>query len=302
MTRAAPARRDGIMADTKNKAPIIIKRVKKGHGGHHGGAWKVAYADFVTAMMAFFLLMWLLNTSPTKTKLELANYFQKFSLFTSGGGATIMNVRTGGASVQGGVSSDDSTTGEAMDRPTLSSGILDEPGRSVGEVIRLAVADELGGDAGEQILVDRTEGGLRIQITDGDGRSLFELGKATPRPLARRLLGVIARSIASLPNPIVVEGHTDSYGFRNGGGYTNWELSADRANAVRRLLVEAGVPAGRIVRVSGLAHTDPLIPDVPMDPRNRRISIILLDRKPGSGDGAFRDVEPEQIENPGSIF
>lgn len=281
---------------------VIVKKKRVHGGGHHGGSWKVAYADFVTAMMAFFLLMWILNTSPAKTKLELSNYFQQFSLFAAGGSTRVMNVTTGGASVQGGAGNEKSTVGETMSQ--MSSGILDARGRAVGEVIRMEVSGEIGAEAGEQILVDRVDGGLRIQITDQGGRSMFELGSARPRPIAREILGIIARSVGPLPNRIVVEGHTDSYGFKGGRGYSNWELSADRANAVRRLLGEAGVPAGRIVRVSGLAHTDPLIPDVPMDPRNRRISIILLEGKASSSnsDGRFRDVEPEQLESSGTVF
>ena len=118
---------------------------------------------------------------------------------------------------------------------------------------------------------------MRIQVVDRDGRAMFELGSAKPRPLAMEIVKVIAKSIAGMPGKVMIEGHTDSYGFKNDGSYTNWELSSDRANAIRRLLIKAGVQTDRIARVAGYANTKRLVLDVPMDPRNRRISIILLD-------------------------
>jgi len=255
---------------------IIIKKVKKGHGGHHGGAWKVAYADFVTAMMAFFLLMWLLNMSSPEQRVRLAYYYKNFSIFEKSGAVAIG--ATGETVSLSGQGQEQLNSPSDKSKPSSMSKVTDMTTQEkIEQDLKYAITEQLGEDAGEQVLIDRVEGGLRIQVVDRDGRAMFELGSANPRPLAKKIVKVIAKSIAGLPNKIMIEGHTDSYGFKNNGQYTNWDLSSDRANATRKLLVKGGVSAKRIARVAGYADTNRLVPDVPMDPRNRRISIILLD-------------------------
>lgn len=255
---------------------IIIKKIKKGHGGHHGGAWKVAYADFVTAMMAFFLLMWLLNMSSPEQRVRLAYYYKNFSIFEKSGAVAIG--ATGETVSLSGQGQEQLNSPSDKAKPSSMSKVTDlTMQEKIKQDLKYAITEQLGEDTGEQVLIDRVEGGLRIQVVDRDGRTMFELGSANPRPLAKKIVKIIAKSIAGLPNKIIIEGHTDSYSFKNDGQYTNWDLSSDRANATRKLLVKGGVSAKRIAGVAGYADTNRLVPDVPMDPRNRRISIILLD-------------------------
>ncbi len=236
----------------------------------------MAYADFVTAMMAFFLLMWLLNMSSTEQRVRLAYYYKNFSIFEKSGAVAIGSegetVSLSGQGQEQLNSPSDRTSSGSMSKVT---DLMTQ--KKTTQELKYAITEQLGEETGEQVLVDVVEGGLRIQLVDRDGRAIFELGSANPRPLAMEVVKVIATSIAGLPGKVMIEGHTDSYGFKNDGSYTNWELSSDRANAIRRLLVKAGVQTDRIARVVGYANTKRLVQDVPMDPRNRRISIILLD-------------------------
>lgn len=285
-------------------APIIIKKVKKGGHGAHGGAWKVAYADFVTAMMAFFLLLWLLNVTTTEQKEGLADYFAPTaaSLSQSGAGGIMggTSMQTEGAQVSNlGVPSVVSSIkppeqgrknegAEAEKTRELEEAELLEKLRKIEEMsfeqareqIRQAINKdpELSG-LKDHIIIDMTPEGLRIQIVDQFNESMFESGSAQITPRIRSLVSMIAKSIEELPNSLSISGHTDSASF-NGGDYTNWELSSDRANASRRALLDAGLDPERIEKVAGLADTDPLIADDPSNPGNRRISIILLRETP----------------------
>lgn len=282
------------MADPNDeKQPIIIKKVKKGGGGHHGGAWKVAYADFVTAMMAFFLLLWLLNVTTDEQKSAISAYFSpadpRVSESVSGSGG----VMGGTALSPDGAMTSDQTPVIAQQAPP-ASGIgregsdadAEEVGldredasafRKTEEELRQAIESvpELQQFA-ENLLIDQTPEGLRIQIVDQEGKPMFPLGGTEPLPPARKLMLLIADVIQGMPNKISIRGHTDSIPFGKKNNYTNWELSADRANASRRVLLEGGLDIERIENVQGKADREHLVPDQPNSARNRRISIILL--------------------------
>ena len=282
--------------------PILIKKVKKvaGHG-HHGGAWKVAYADFVTAMMAFFLLMWLINTTDPEQKRGIAEYFAPASVSpsTSGSGGIL-----GGTSLgDDGVKSDGSMavinqlapeapqtdeTGNTTDLSSASEEELrEEIARreaadfaSAAASLRQAMQDmpELA-ELSRHLIIDQTPEGLRIQLVDQEGRSMFEQNSARPNERARVLLRAISRVINQLPNRITISGHTSATGTR-ASAPGDWALSSGRADASRQILEGAGVDADRIYQVSGKAGSDPLYPDDPTLAGNRRIAIILLREAP----------------------
>ena len=298
---------------------VIIKRIKKGgHDGHHGGAWKVAYADFVTAMMAFFLLMWLINTTTPEQKRGIADYFspQSISQTSSGSGGVLGGVtvaqsqvksggtvsvfqrnteaqksdpartrdnggRNGGATnaqglaPQSQVQSDDSLQ---RSLPSSQAGEFE----SAAESIRQAIQDSPDIAAlSRQVVVDQTPEGLRIQLVDQDGKPMFQNGSAQPMPYARQLLATIAKIVDRLPNRISISGHTNGQSSN-----TDWQLSADRANAARALLTGAGVDSDRIYEVVGKAGSQPLLPENPDASANRRLSIVLLRDVPPVPAGA----------------
>jgi chemotaxis protein MotB len=291
------------LADT----PIVIKRIVKGGHAHHGGAWKVAYADFVTAMMAFFLLMWLINTTTPEQKRGIADYFAPQSISpTASGAGGIMGgkvmgqeaSRAGGAvslfqknapnakntaaqtqqnsASQGGGSSsqdqDDGTTGTSLQNGEFAH---------AAEAIRQAVADNPDVAAlSKQVVVDQTPEGLRIQLVDQDGRPMFQQGTATPLPYTRKILALVAKVVNRLPNRISISGHTEGKPFTASNGATNWELSAARANAGRAILTAAGVSSDRIYEVAGKAGAEPLLPEDPDASANRRLSIVLMREAP----------------------
>jgi len=298
------------MADQQ---PIIIIRRKKrgGHAAHHGGAWKVAYADFVTAMMAFFLLLWLLNVTTDVQRKGIADYFAPANISKSEsgaggifGGQTInspgaeisdksqpsvqdVTIPTVGKGEEGeeetpGMSSADNkpantTTLSKEEQAVAASMKSEEEGFKLAEqTLKQAIlgSPELKGYV-DQIAIDRTPEGLRIQIIDRDKFSMFPSGGAVPYERGVALLTMIGRVVARLPNKISVTGHTDGTPFVAGSGRDNWTLSTERANVSREFLVKAGVDETHIARVSGLADRDAYVPD-PKDPRNRRISIVLL--------------------------
>lgn len=310
------------MAQDENR-PIIIKKVKKGGGhGHHGGAWKVAYADFVTAMMAFFLLLWLLNATTEEQKRGIADYFSPSSVAPSSSGAGGV---LGGQSLdmEGQLNSDRSPTGITISIPTSTeekdpdeageetasgtgsdSGEESAEGSDSAELSNEELEQEMAAREAEQfeeaeaalrqaiegvpelqelaenLLVDQTPEGMRIQIVDRDKTSMFPSGSASMLPRTQQLMGLVADAISRTPNRVAIKGHTDSTAFSSGSGYSNWELSTDRANASRRALIEAGLAAQRIESVAGRADQEPLIPEDPTSPQNRRISIILLRENP----------------------
>ena len=303
---------------------VIIKRIKKGgHGGHHGGAWKVAYADFVTAMMAFFLLMWLINTTTPEQKRGIADYFapQSIAQTLSGSGgvlsgkvmgqesaraggaasvfqknspsspnskskSTVAAVSQGGASSSEGQSSDtQAASGDSADRSTAASS-QDGEFAHAAEAIHQAIQDNPDlAKLSKQVIMEQTPEGLRIQLVDQDGRAMFQQGTSQPMPYAKRLLAEIGKIIDRLPNRISISGHTEATPFTGPGGITNWELSAARANAGRVLLAAGGLNADRIYEVAGKAGSEPLLPEDPNASANRRLSITLLREAPPVSPG-----------------
>jgi chemotaxis protein MotB len=291
--------------------PIIIKKVKKVVGGGHlGGAWKVAYADFVTAMMAFFLLMWLLNTTTPEQKQGIADYFAPASISssTSGSGGILGGTSLGddGAKADGKMSVIQQMAPEApkeTDKEGQSSTTADldsaseealrdalakkeqDSFASAAQSLRQSLQDmpELA-ELSKQIMIDQTPEGLRIQLIDQEGRSMFKDNSREPNDRARILLRAISKIINQLPNRITISGHTSASpaGKRTDG---DWSLSAGRADASRQVLRSAGVDEDRIYQVSGKANSEPLYADDPTLPGNRRISIVLLREKPVLPDG-----------------
>ena len=301
-----------MAGDAKKLQPIIIKRVKKGGHAVHGGAWKIAYADFVTAMMAFFLLMWLLGSTTEGDKKGLADYFAaplKLSLMSSGSGA-------GDAShvVKGGGEDLTRSTGQVKrgeiqaTRSTINLHQLKSE-QTRAEISRLEdlkkkVENKIAENAklaamGSQILLEMTPDGLRIQIVDQDQRPMFASGSPAVQPGMRELLRAVGGVLAEVPNRLTLEGHTDALPFGKAGageaGYSNWELSADRANASRRELLTGGLPDDHVLRVQGLAASNPFDRKDPTAPANRRISIIVMTR--AAEDRLFRTA-PEPAAEP----
>jgi len=282
-----------MAGDSKKLQPIIVKKIKKGGHGHHGGAWKIAYADFVTAMMAFFLLMWLLGSTTEGDKKGIADYFSsplKIALLSSGSGA-------GDAShvVKGGGQDLTRTTGQvkrgevAADRAHVNLKAL-KAEQVRAEIARLKdlqakVEQKIKANSklaamSSQIRLDMTADGLRIQIVDEQQRPMFDSGSAIVKPYMRELLREIGAVLGEVPNRLTLEGHTDAQPFQGGErGYSNWELSADRANASRRELVAGGLPDDRVLRVQGLASSNLFDRNDPASPANRRISIIVMNRE-----------------------
>ena len=248
------------------KKIIIIKKKSGGHGGHHGGAWKLAYADFVTAMMAFFMVLWLVGLD-VETKKAVEGYFQN--------PVGTKNAYSGGASpIASGAS-------PAQVKRNALKLIVRRVEEAQFKDFQTRIAAKLDSSPSlkglkNSIEVIITRDGLRIELVEkGSGDDFFAQGSAVLRPRALAAIALIAEEIALLSNPIILEGHTDGAPFGVGGSYTNWELSADRANAARRVVVASGVPNDRLVQVRGLADRDLRNANDPYDPTNRRISIFL---------------------------
>ncbi|WP_203071128.1 flagellar motor protein MotB [Falsiroseomonas ponticola] len=329
-----------------NLPPIVIKRIEEGEHGHHGGAWKIAYADFVTAMMAFFLLMWLVNATTEAQRRGIADYFaqpndlargpsgsgQPFggrSLYSDGpliaDAPLVPTMRT----AQPGLDSEEEEEGPEIRLPRPSARQQTPPAQAVpdgdamadaarrageleaalrgadnaarrgsvdnealrraaeaarqelltraAEEIRQAVRnDPTLASLGRQLIVEEVAEGLRIQLVDAEGQPVFETGRAAPNERGRALLLRVAQVLARLPHPIEITGHTDAAPFRGGGERSNWDLSAERANATRRLLVDAGVTDRRMRSVSGRAERELLVPANPLDAANRRVAVLML--------------------------
>jgi len=248
---------------------IIIKRPKVvAGGGHHGGAWKVAYADFVTAMMAFFLLMWLLNATTEDQRRGLADYFNP--------SIPIAAVSGGGPDALDG---EEVTQAPALSMMSHTEDTNDAEAGMPADEMTKALESALEGEAAElsdHISIRMSPEGLVIELTDRDSRPLFASGRADPSPVLEKLTTAVAQALDGVSNAIKIVGHTDSRRYSAGQqSYSNWELSSDRANAARRMMASAGLPEARVTEVSGRAATMPLVED-PLDPRNRRISITLL--------------------------
>jgi chemotaxis protein MotB len=292
------------------EAPVVIKKIKKGGGhGHHGGAWKVAYADFVTAMMAFFLLMWLINTTSPEQKRGIADYFAPASVSqsTSGSGGILGGTALGddGAKSNGSMAVMEQLSPEApqdaeeagKSEKTGAAGAQSSPEAAAAEAAARKEQDDFNSAAqslrqamqdmpelaelSKQVLVDQTPEGLRIQLVDQEGRPMFEEGSTRPNDRARLLLRAVAKVVVQLNNRITISGHTSAtVGARTGRGGDDWALSAQRANASRNVLQEAGVDPDRVYQVAGKANSDPLYPDDPTLAGNRRIAVVLLREKP----------------------
>ncbi|OEZ54054.1 flagellar motor protein MotB [Duganella sp. HH105] len=271
--------------------PIIVKRIKKGGGGHHGGAWKIAYADFVTAMMAFFLLMWLLG-STTKGDLNgISEYFKtplKVAMQGGSGSGDSSSVIPGGGKDltrrDGQVkASDDPQIKKTFNLTAAKAALEAEENqrlKALKEKIEAKIeANPLLKKYKEQLLLDITSEGLRIQIVDEQNRPMFALAKAELQPYTREILHEIGFVLNDVPNKIGLSGHTDSTPYLSDAGYSNWELSADRANASRRELIAGGMADAKVLRVVGLASAANLDKADPFNPINRRISIIVMNKR-----------------------
>lgn len=269
---------------------IIIKKVRKMEEEEdHGGQWKVAYADFVTAMMAFFMMLWLITMIAPEKRARVAAYFKHFTIYDQSGHSFMEK----------------------------TSEIFDEAGQSARKVpqeldkqfnvitpeqfkekIKATVESKLS-DIKDQILVDTYEGGVRIQLVDKDGKNMFDLGSSQPTYLALRIMQVIGENIRDMPNPVSIEGHTDSLPYHS-THYSNWDLSTERALSARKVLEQNGLSAGRITKITGYADTVPLIQEDPRDPRNRRISLILKFPNESTSKRALQGISvPEHTGQPG---
>jgi chemotaxis protein MotB len=335
------------MAKSSEKTQtIVVKKKKGGHGGSHGGAWKIAYADFVTAMMAFFLLMWLLGSTTKGELMGIAEYFQtplQVALFGGSGAGDASSVINGGGQdltrSAGQVKRGDSKEQKKvvniraaqaeLDLPTRVDSAQTTAGAGTGDgaagsakaAAEAADAKALGGlkvkiedmiDAvpglaafKKQLLLELTEEGLRIQIIDDQNRPMFDISSSTLKPYAVEILDDIAVALAEVPNQITITGHTDSTPYKNGaGGLSNWELSAERANAARREMARIGLPDEKILRVVGHGASAHFKPDAPTDPINRRISIVVLKRNFAALEPSAQPVEkspstaPEKAAEP----
>jgi len=292
-----------MAGDTKALQPIIIKKVKKGGHAAHGGAWKIAYADFVTAMMAFFLLMWLMGSTTEGDKKGIADFFNaplKLSLGSNGSGSGDAShvikgggedlTRSGGQVKRGDVSAPPNTVNLAALREEQRRMEFQRL-ESLKERVEQRIADnpKLAALA-DQIKLDMTPDCLRIQIVDDQKRPMFASGSAAVQPYMRDLLRDVGAALADVPNRLTLEGHTDAAPYAGGErGYSNWELSSDRANASRRELLAGRLPEDRVLRVMGLAYSRPFHPKNPLDPQNRRISIIVMNRE--AEDRFFRTAQ-----------
>ncbi|MGN6830890.1 flagellar motor protein MotB [Paucibacter sp. M5-1] len=298
-----------MAGDAKKLQPIIIKRVKKGGHASHGGAWKIAYADFVTAMMAFFLLMWLLGSTTEGDKKGISDYFSSplkvAMLGGSGSGDSSHVIRGGGQDLTRQTGQVKAGEVEAQRRAVNLRALKEEQRKA--ERTRLqqlkAKVEEVLADnprlaaLGGQIRLDMTREGLRIQIVDEGNRPMFDSGSAIVKPYMRELLRELGEVLTEVPNRLTLEGHTDAQPFSSGDrGYSNWELSSDRANASRRELVAGGLPEARMLRVQGLASSKLLDAKDPASPANRRISIIVMNRD--AEDAVLKNLPEIEDEEP----
>ncbi|MFC3116312.1 flagellar motor protein MotB [Cellvibrio fontiphilus] len=295
----------------KNSAqqPIIIKK-KKGHGhGHHGGSWKVALADFMTAMMAFFLLMWLLGSTSPEEKKAISGYFQDpgspYVVGEGGANPGIINL-------------------EQPTEPLIPAEVDDTPAQEVTEdqikkemerieneqleelkrqlETEINALDSVFQQIKDQILIDFTALGLRIQIVDKDQRPMFDVGSANLKPYSVEVLHALAPILNKVQNKISVTGHTDSTPYGVGASYTNWELSADRANAARRALLEGNYPEGKVATVQGMGSAAPFLIDRPDEPINRRIAIIVLKKAVADALGSGAGIDSSKLINSSETF
>lgn len=296
----------------ENNQPIIVKRVKKIAGGHHGGAWKIAFADFAIAMMAFFMVMWLMTSATPEQKLAISGYFQDPVGFTEsaspyvidlGGTPTPAPDRTLNPEVK-----DETDAGPEQDvgkeaeinpqvDPAQAESLAEQIERERLELLLQELQNKIEENPQlknfkDQILFEITQDGLRIQIMDAANRPMFASGSANLEAYFEDILLAMADTIKAVPNKISISGHTDAKPFGGRGDYGNWELSANRANAARRALVFGGVPDDQVARVVGYASSALFDRDNPLNPVNRRIDIVVMTKK------AQRNIEGEQDAEP----
>jgi chemotaxis protein MotB len=290
------------MADSER--PIIIKRIKKSAAAHHGGSWKVAYADFVTAMMAFFLLLWLLNATTKEQREGIADYFRP-TIATSASSSS-MSVLDGQAQVMktmSGAASTEATIEEELESPTPAEQPAQTPAKSeqsenpvdvkeakealraeehktfeaVKQQIEKVIAETPDlAELKKNLLIEETPEGLRIQLLDKEKVSMFPSGSSELNERSKELIKLVAAAVKDMPNKLSISGHTDAQPYVGSGQRTNWELSSERANAARRVMVESGIDPTNVEAVAGKADTELFVKDNPLDPQNRRISIVLL--------------------------
>lgn len=262
-----------MTADRKAIRPIIVIKKKISHGGHHGGAWKVAYADFVTALMSLFIVLWLMNCTP-QIKKAVAGYFN--------------DPRSGGRE-----------TGTTILGSNKSISIDQKNVEKLKEEIQKAILKQTNlSKLSKQIVITITSEGLKIDLIEDKGGTFFETGSEKLSPSGVELLNLLSAQLKVLPNRLLIEGHTDAQPFSDGSGYTNWELSADRANSARRLLQQDGVGPNQISQVRGYADQMLRVPSNPLDPSNRRVSLIVqwLDASSPQAHGAAGD-PPSRANN-----
>jgi chemotaxis protein MotB len=300
------------MAD-EGQRPIIVKKVKKGGGGHHGGAWKIAYADFVTAMMAFFLLMWLLGSTAKGDLQGIAEYFKtplKVAMAGGSGSGDSSSVLQGGGRdltrTEGQVAKSDQDPGPKRIYNPNTTAAEAKAALAREELARLKALKEKIEAAIEarpslrqfrsQLLLDITSEGLRIQIVDEKNRPMFALASAQLQPYTMEILHEIGQALNDMPNKISLSGHTDATPYGSGEkGYSNWELSADRANSSRRALIAGGMDETKLLRVVGLSSAVLFDKADPFNPINRRISIIVMNKK--AEENASRDGGTVEVSN-----
>ncbi|MEO8542354.1 MAG: flagellar motor protein MotB [Burkholderiaceae bacterium] len=279
-----------MATDAKKLQPIIIKRIKKGGHAVHGGAWKIAYADFVTAMMAFFLLMWLLGSTSEGDKKGLSDYFAaplKVALMGgTGAGASNSVIQGGGADLtKTSGQNSKSQQNDPIARKAAADAARAELAKQDNRKLTL-LRDKISSlidnnpklaEYKAQIRLEITPDGLQIQIVDDQNRPMFDVGSALVKVYMRDILREIGSALNGVNNKISLDGHTDASPYGSGErGYSNWELSSDRANASRRELVAAGMPDDKLARVTGMASSYLLEPQNPLSPVNRRISILVM--------------------------
>jgi len=266
--------------------PIIIKRKKVVAAGHHGGSWKVAFADFATAMMAFFLVLWLTATASPEQKRAVVGYFKDPVGFTEGGSPNPVDLE-GSASVVS-----ESSADVADSDVQIEDKVVEEMAQTLEQQKMKQLFQDLKKrieesktlqDFKDQLLIDITSEGLRIQIVDRSKRPMFDSGRAELKYYSQDILFELAKTLSTVDNKLSITGHTDSAPFNGRPGYTNWELSADRANTARRALVAGGVDGQQIARVVGLSDSVLFNQEDPQAPVNRRISIIVMNKKASEG-------------------
>lgn len=298
-----------------NQQPIIIKK-KKGHGhGHHGGSWKVALADFMTALMAFFLLMWLLGSTSSEEQKAIAAHFQDpGSKYVVGEGGADLGLITQDKPLEQ-TESDDPNDETANDQSSTKEMTEDELQKELERIetqqleelkkqleTEINALDSVFQQIKDQILIDFTALGLRIQIVDKDQRPMFDVGSANLQQWSSDVLHALAPILDKVQNKISVTGHTDATPYGAGATYTNWELSADRANAARRALLEGSYPEGKVATVQGMGSAAPLVIDKPGEPINRRIAIIVLKKAVADALGSGVGIDSSQLMKSSDTF